>query len=121
MGERKKHALPPTGSQSSRPRDGSLAVRRGLSGPGWPTSLAVLAWQAVESHESNIDRATNSLLKKWKEGGRSKFSDYDFREKTIVSPKIGPDPDFFNRLLSGCCKPKANRCPKVDTVRTIRR
>ena len=41
----------------------------------------------------------NSLLKKWKEGVRSKFSDYDFREKTIVSPKIGPDPDFFNRLL----------------------
>ena len=42
----------------------------------------------------------SSLLKKWKEGVRSKFSDYDFREKTIVSPKIGPDPDLFNRLLA---------------------
>ena len=41
-----------------------------------------------------------SLLKKWKEGVRSKFSVRVFRGRTVDSPKIGPDPDFFNGLLS---------------------
>ena len=28
--------------------DGSVAVRRDVDGPCWPTSLAVLAWQVVD-------------------------------------------------------------------------
>ena len=35
-----------------------------------------------------------------REGVRSKFSVNVSREKNVVSPKIGPDPDFFNRLLA---------------------
>lgn len=34
-----------------------------------------------------------------KEGVRSKFSVSDLREDKAVSPNIGPDPEFFNRLL----------------------
>ena len=35
-----------------------------------------------------------------KEGVRSKFSANDSREKHAAPPKIGPDPDFFNGLLT---------------------
>ena len=36
----------------------------------------------------------------WKEGGRSKFSANDLRGIQVLTPKIGPDPDFFNRCLA---------------------
>ena len=40
-----------------------------------------------------------SPLKKWKEGVRSKFSANGLRGIDDVTPKIGPDPDFFNGLV----------------------
>ena len=40
------------------------------------------------------------MLGRCQEGVRSKFSAHDLREHNQVSPKIGPDPDFLNRLLT---------------------
>ncbi|WP_254507164.1 hypothetical protein [Anatilimnocola floriformis] len=41
--------------------DGSVGVREKEATPGWPTSLAVIAWQhfAAEKHKSRIDKALN--------------------------------------------------------------
>ncbi len=44
--------------------DGSVAVRRNTDGPCWPTSLAVLAWHAVDPVDfaEQIDRAVTWML-----------------------------------------------------------
>ena len=54
----------------------------------------------MECVNRSTDLRFSSPLKKWKEGVRSKFSVDVFGEMTVVSPKIGPDPDFFNGLLA---------------------
>ena len=48
------------------------------------------------------------------EGGvRSEFSVDDLRGSDIVSPKIGPAPDFFNRLLNAPRDAVDSRRPSV--------
>ena len=44
--------------------DGSVGVRMGEATPGWPTSLAVLAWQAAEpvQYRRSIDRGIEWIL-----------------------------------------------------------
>ena len=44
--------------------DGSVGVRKNEPEPQWPTSLAVLAWQAFDkqAYAANIDRAVNWIL-----------------------------------------------------------
>lgn len=44
--------------------DGSVGVREKETDPKWPTSLAVLAWQAFDkqAYATNIDRAVNWIL-----------------------------------------------------------
>jgi Squalene-hopene cyclase C-terminal domain len=44
--------------------DGSVGVRQNEPEPQWPTSLAVLAWQAFDkqAHAANIERAVNWIL-----------------------------------------------------------
>jgi len=49
------------------------------------------------------------VLKKWKEGVRSKFSANDLHENKAVSPKIGPDPDFFNTPGRWCGSAESTR------------
>ena len=55
--------------------------------------------QTITTAEPITRVTASSLLKKWKERVRSKFSVNVSREKDVVLPKIGPDPDIFNRLL----------------------
>jgi len=47
---------------------------------------------------ARFDKWVGGLLKKWKEGVRSKFSENDLRRSDVKLPKIGPDPGFFSRL-----------------------
>ena len=49
---------------SSQSPDGSVGVRKQEPEPQWPTSLAVLAWQAYDkqAYAANIDRAVNWIL-----------------------------------------------------------
>ncbi len=49
---------------ASQTHDGSLGVRRGEPTPAWPTSLAVLAWLAVDAarYAEHIDAATDWTL-----------------------------------------------------------
>ncbi len=49
---------------SSQSSDGSVGVRQKEPEPQWPTSLAVLAWQAYDkqAYAANIDRAVNWIL-----------------------------------------------------------
>jgi hypothetical protein len=43
--------------------DGSVGVRAGEPTPGWPTSLAVVAWKTVgDKYQSNVDRGVAWLL-----------------------------------------------------------
>ena len=43
--------------------DGSVGVRAGESEPGWPTSLAIVAWRAIgDEFQKNIDRGVGWLL-----------------------------------------------------------
>jgi len=44
--------------------DGSVAIRRNTDGPGWPTSLSVLAWHVVDpvDYAEQIDRAVIWML-----------------------------------------------------------
>jgi hypothetical protein len=43
--------------------DGSVGVRPGEATPGWPTSLAVVAWRAVGGFETDVERGCEWLLK----------------------------------------------------------
>ena len=49
---------------SNQAADGSVGVRQNEPEPQWPTSLAVLAWQAFDKHAqaANIDRAMHWIL-----------------------------------------------------------
>lgn len=49
---------------TSQSPDGSVGVRQKEPEPQWPTSLAVLAWQAYDkqAYADNIDRAVNWIL-----------------------------------------------------------
>src|SRR5258708_3974541 len=49
---------------SSQSPDGSVGVRQKEPEPQWPTSLAVLAWQAYDkqAYAANIDQAINWIL-----------------------------------------------------------
>lgn len=63
---RKAQARPATDFlSSSQSPDGSVGVRQKEPEPQWPTSLAVLAWQAYDkqAYAANIDRAVNWILK----------------------------------------------------------
>jgi len=42
--------------------DGDVSIRAGESAPGWPTSLAVLAWCHCDSQQERIDRGIAWLL-----------------------------------------------------------
>jgi hypothetical protein len=48
---------------STQRRDGSLGLGEGRGGPGWPTSLAILAWSASGTHPGPRARAVSWLLR----------------------------------------------------------
>jgi hypothetical protein len=55
--------------------------------------------QDFHAHASVSMAPETTQSEKVTEGVRSKFSANDFRASNVVSPKIGPDPDYFNRQL----------------------
>lgn len=62
-----RHAIAKPAADSlvaSQSPDGSVGVRQKEPDPQWPTSLAVLAWQAFDkqAYAANIDRAVNWIL-----------------------------------------------------------
>ena len=58
-----------------------------------------------------LSRSASRVLEKWTEGVRSRFSANDLRRITALSPKIGPDPGFLNRLLAVAQSP--TKIPKM--------